>query len=145
MTVSRIYLDANVFLHAALQPPSSGIAQQACRVLNRAADGSFDAVTSALTWDEVVWNARHALGIDAANKAGRIMLAMPGVTLAPASAQVLGEAQKIAENTGLKPRDAIHAATALLAACDIIVSDDSDFDAFKRIKRISVEKAAGLR
>ena len=35
----------------------------------------------------------------------------------------------------LKPRDAIHLATALKAGASTIVSDDADFDNIKEIKR----------
>ena len=36
---------------------------------------------------------------------------------------------------GLKPRDAIHAATALRLGCKVIYSEDKDFDAVKGLKR----------
>ncbi|MHA1261420.1 MAG: type II toxin-antitoxin system VapC family toxin [Candidatus Freyarchaeota archaeon] len=49
------------------------------------------------------------------------------------------QAQKLVERYGLKPRDAIHAAAALDKNLTM-VSDDTDFDVVKGLKRIGIKE-----
>ena len=42
-------------------------------------------------------------------------------------------------NKNLKPRDAIHLATAKSMKCKAIISDDSDFEKIEGIKRIKLD------
>ena len=57
-----------------------------------------------------------------------------------ANKSILFKAQQLIEEYNLKPRDAIHAATALVNGINEIISDDSDFDKIKEIRRIPLEK-----
>ena len=49
---------------------------------------------------------------------------------------MLIKAQKLIKFYNIKPRDALHAATALLQGSNEIISDDIDFDKIKEIKRL---------
>ncbi|MBI3588682.1 type II toxin-antitoxin system VapC family toxin [Candidatus Micrarchaeota archaeon] len=106
--------------------------------------GEIKAATSLLTWDETAWIARKSAGTGAAGTVGRAFLDLPELARLPVSQSVVERAQQIMAEKGLDPRDAIHAATALLANCTAIVSEDPDLERVKEIKRISIGKAAGL-
>ncbi len=49
------------------------------------------------------------------------------VALIPATRQLWEEAAHLRATTGLKTADALHAATALRAGCDLFITNDSDF------------------
>ncbi|OIO24439.1 hypothetical protein AUJ14_06150 [Candidatus Micrarchaeota archaeon CG1_02_55_22] len=74
-------------------------------------------------------------------KSGKALLGL-SITFLPVSPAIITSAQSLVEVYSLKPRDAIHIATALAAGCNCIVSDDTDFDAVKaRIPRLPLKKA----
>lgn len=128
-----LYLDANVFIHAALDEGPRGRA--AARLLESVGDGKESAATSALTLDEVVWKLMRVAGRPAALEQGRRLMALP-VRLLDVKATDVQEALRLmARYPSLKPRDAIHAAVALNAGLFSIVSDDPDFDAVRELTR----------
>lgn len=128
-----IYLDSNVFIYAAVGGNREG---SWCRNLVRQiAEGENEAVTSALTVDEVVYQVRVSRGVETSIEAGEAVLQMAHLTVAPADAEVLWKSLDIGRQLGLYPRDAIHAATALLRGSPEVVSEDADFDKVKGLKR----------
>lgn len=134
------YIDANVFIFAILNDRSNPLAQSSISVLDKIIKGELKAVTSVLTWDEVVWSLRKNLDIEIVKEEGKKFLNFPNLEFIPADEFIIREAQKIVEKYNLKPRDAIHAATAVSKSIKEIISDDPDFDAVKEIKRIQLEK-----
>src|SRR3989338_4105391 len=129
-----IYLDTNIFLY-----PQTGtdILSRACTILlEKAANEEIEAGTSVLTWDEFNYALRKKIGKLAASEQSKLFLRLPGIIFFPATKEVIAKAQEIVELYRLDPRDAIHAATAILNKCDSIVSDDKDFDSVKGLKRI---------
>lgn len=128
------YLDANVFLHAVLE--SGPIGDAARRLLKQATTG--DAATSTLTVDEVVWSLWKIEGRDTAVAKGRQMIAARNVTYMPVTPDHLEQVLDLVEG-GMRPRDAIHAAVALEAGIQEIVSTDPDFDKVDGLKRILLE------
>lgn len=130
------YLDANVFIYAAMGEESKAVPAQ--KILQQVADGDMDACTSTLTWDEIVWAVKKALGYGDAIEEGLKFLSLPHLKLISADATVVMEAQRIIAEYKLKPRDAIHAATALKNGIKEFVSDDPDFDSVSGIKRIKL-------
>lgn len=128
------YFDANVFLYALLYegPP----ADASIRHLKALHDGEDAAITSALTIDEVTWTLQR-LGIrDLAIAEGRRMLSMPNLRVLPATPDIVRAALALMEEVpALRPRDAIHAATASAAGVFTIVSDDKDFDKVPGLRR----------
>lgn len=128
-----IYLDSNVFIYAAVSGNREG---SWCRdLIRRIAGGEDEAVTSALTVDEVVYQVRMSRGVEAAIEAGEAVLQMAHLTVAPADAETLWRSLDIGRQLGLYPRDAIHAATALLRGTPDFVSADADFDKVDGLKR----------
>ncbi len=57
----------------------------------------------------------------------RAVFAAPDVRLVPATRHLWEDAARLRAETGLKTPDALHAATALRAGCDLFVTNDTDF------------------
>ena len=94
------------------------------------------AYTSTLTWDEVVWVIRRVLGFDDALNQGAKLLSFPNLIFVEVDKLVVARAQKLLEEYGLRPRGAIHVASALKKGVKEIVSDDKDLDKVKEMERI---------
>ncbi|RLE87924.1 MAG: hypothetical protein DRJ49_05745 [Thermoprotei archaeon] len=139
---AMVYLDANVFIYPLIYDTSLAQATAAIRVLRCVADGSLPAVTSYLTWDEVVRVVLKLLGLRDAVSAGYKLLAFPKLKLLEVNEAVIFKAQWIIERYSLRPRDAIHAATALVSGESLIVSDDKDFDNVREFRRVGVMEFA---
>ena len=136
-----IYLDSNIFIFPILTQDSGK--SIACKeVLEKVVDGKLNAATSVLTWDEVVWATRKYLGAADSIEEGKKFMEFPNLKLLEANESTLIIANKLMEKNKLKPRDAIHAATAMISNSEGIISDDTDFDNVKEIKRFPVEKFA---
>jgi predicted nucleic acid-binding protein len=157
--VSRGYLDAN-YLYALLRQPRDQPDQRVTdwgrRVISEL-EGDR-AVISALVIDELVYRLLLAwLGDDGQrdalsvyrNNPGEITRSMSvrlervwtaldtlGLELAITDQQVVDRARDLLVNPGLAPRDAFHAAHALEARCQILVSSDSAFDRVEGLVRL---------
>jgi len=111
------------------------LAKKAEEYLRKASDGDFVAFTSSLTWDEVVYAVRKVAGVEESIEIGKLMLKIPFLKFLEVNHTVCEEAQKIIEKYKVMPRDAIHAALAL-KYCDVIVSNDRDFDLIEGLERV---------
>ncbi len=128
-----IYLDSNVFIYAALSEGKEGIW---CRdLVRRVTDGRDEAVTCALTVDEVVYQVRESRGLRPSIEAGEAVLQMAHLTVAPADAETLWKSLDLGRRFGLYPRDAIHAATALIRGTSELISEDADFEKVEGLRR----------
>ena len=65
----------------------------------------------------------------------RELFASGAVRLLDASYQVFEDAASIRADTGLKTPDALHAATAIIAACTLFITNDNDF---RRVQALPV-------
>jgi predicted nucleic acid-binding protein len=132
-----VYLDSNVFLYTLLHDGSSNPkAQRAADILRGVEDGKARGFSSLLTWDEVVWVVWRLSGYEYALKAGASILRIPNMTFVGVDERVILRAQDLVERHRLRPRDAIHASTAMLVGEREIVSDDADFDGVRDISRV---------
>jgi predicted nucleic acid-binding protein len=119
----RLYLDTNLFVYALEDiTPWSEVAQAVFRLC---ADGAATAVVSELALAECLVKPLR----DGNDEVVRVYLLgihqRPGLAVAPVSKPVLLEAARLrAAHAGLKTPDAIHAATAALSGCDILVTND---------------------
>ena len=57
----------------------------------------------------------------------RAVFAAPEVQLVPATRHLWENTARLRAETGMKTPDALHAATALRAGCDLFVTNDTDF------------------
>jgi predicted nucleic acid-binding protein len=127
-----LYLDANVFIFAALSTKEYGDKAEA--VLNRVQLGEEAAVTSALTFDEVFWEVKRNRGVDMAINTAEAMLNFPNLEIVAANKEMTLAAIVLIRRYGLAPRDALHAATAIGCGVDCFVSSDADFKKIKELK-----------
>ncbi len=67
-----LYLDANIFVYAALNTEDYG--DKAETLLQRTAQGEEQAITSVLTFDETLWAVKKHRGIEKALEAGQALL-----------------------------------------------------------------------
>lgn len=128
------YIDAMVFVYAALG--EGRLAQGAVRHLRGLVEGDAPGITSALTVDEVVWVLAREGARELALAEGGRMLSLPNLRVLPATADTMRSALELMERVPtLRPRDAVHAATAIEAGVFAIVSDDPGFDRVPGLER----------
>ena len=133
-----VYVDSNIFIYPAIYDPETiPEAARARARLQEIASGSFEAYTSTVTWDEVTWVVRRLFGSEKAAAQGASFLRLPNLRLLKVDIDVVSEAQSILEEFGLKPRDAIHAATAIRNGIGRILSYDEDFDTLPNLARVA--------
>ena len=129
------YFDANVFILPQIYDLSVESVAKAKEYLTSLTEGEIEGCTSTLTWDEIVYIVRKIGGEKSSLIAGTRFLTFPHLKIVDADFRIISKAQKIVETYRLKPRDAIHAACALIYCNGEIISSDSDFDVIEDIKR----------
>lgn len=133
-----IYLDANIFIYATINNNKEG---EICRdILSRVAFKKMIANTSFLTWDELSYVIRREKDREKAIEEGKEFLKFPSLIFLKVDKSIIDKAQELIEHYNIKPRDAIHAASAIVNGIKEIISDDSDFDKVKEIKRTKLEE-----
>jgi uncharacterized protein len=133
------YLDANILIYAIADDGEKGLACK--RILNKIAEGNIRACTCYLSWDEFLFILRKKLGKEAAIVESGKLLNFPNLIWIVVDDAIIRNAQIISEKYSLHARDAIHAASTILSRSDNIISDDSDFDKVKELKRIGIGKS----
>jgi len=128
-----LYLDAGVFIFAALNRQALG--KRARSLIQRIAEGKEEAATCALSVDEIIWIVGKHRSREDALAAGRAFLSVPNLKILPVNQDAILSALTLMRRYGLDPRDAIHAATAVLNRCATIVSADAHFDVVVEIPR----------
>jgi uncharacterized protein len=130
------YLDSNVFIYPVIyQTESEPKAKKAKEILFDIETGKMKAYTSALTWDEVVWVVSKTMNRTEGIEQGKKLLNFPNLQFVAADGSILSRAQRLMEKRKINPRDAIHVASALEKKVTEIISDDSELDTIKEIKR----------
>jgi len=132
-----LYVDSNVFLYPIVyRLETIEEAKESKNFLLKISEGSVEACTATITWDEIVWVIRRIFGLKPSIELGRKFLEFPNLKLLSVKRSVILRAQRLIEKYKIKPRDAIHAATALENNIETIVSYDRDFDKLEEIKRL---------
>jgi len=127
-----IYIDSNIFIQGIIRNDEN------CKnVIRKIAKKEYKGITSVLTWDEIVHIVKKFLGGEVARMEGAKFFTLPNFIFIDAKKDIILKAQKLIEEYDLQPRDAIHIATAIHAGINEIISEDSDFDVVKEIKRVS--------
>jgi predicted nucleic acid-binding protein len=121
----KVYVDANVFLNAILYDPAENPeARRAVAFLETIKQDVVHATTSLLTWDEFVWVVRKELGVETARTKGREFLSFPHLHFVEVTTTLVSRAQAILEQHCVKPRDAIHIATAIASSASTFITLD---------------------
>lgn len=127
------YLDSNLIIYAILDETDLG--EWARGVLERVQNEEMPACTSFLTFDEVFYKVNKIKGIDVAVQNLEAFLTMPNMRFFDVNDGVIWKALELIKEYKILPRDAIHAATALIAGAETIYSEDGDFDNIRGLKR----------
>jgi|SRR3989344_1325045 len=131
------YLDTTVFTYGILYDDKKAI--KCKEFMKKVARKEILGISSVITWDEVFYTVKKTLGKEVALEEGKRFLELPGLILVKLDVNILQKAMELIEKYFIDPRDAIHAATALVNGINEIISDDSDFDKIKELKRIPLE------
>lgn len=134
-SMDKKYLDASVFIQGILREDN-----KSKEVILKIANNEFMGVTSVLSWDEIVYVVQKFLGREIALREGNKLFNLPNIEFIDAKKDVIIGAGKLMDKYNINPRDAIHCATALKLNIKEIISEDSDFDKVKELKRISCSK-----
>ncbi|MEM2933471.1 MAG: type II toxin-antitoxin system VapC family toxin [Methanocellales archaeon] len=128
-----VYLDANVFVFAALATDELGDASRYILANLR----KIEAKTSCLTLDELAWAVLRRVDISTAAEACRAVLMLKDLNIASVEYGDTWEMTKAMETWKLKPRDGLHLAIMKRLGEKTIVSEDEHFDK-TNVKRISI-------
>ena len=130
-----MYLDANFFIFALLDKTKKG--DTARSIQRQIQEGKKPACTSALALDEVMWvlikNKRRNL----LRKAIEGIYSLNNLKIGEVSSMIPLRALDFIDTYSLKPRDAFHLAVMDELHISEIVSNDSDFDKVKSVRRIN--------
>ncbi len=133
-----VYLDTTVFTSATLV--TGKIGEAAKELLTQIIKGKLKAYTSVLTFDELFWTIRKRLDHDTAVDYTESFINIPNLIFVDADLDVIAGAHALLSDVKLRPRDAIHAASAMRKGVKIIISEDKDFDKIEKLKRVSLEQ-----
>lgn len=129
------YVDSNVFLYPVLYNELEE-SKEARKILSQIEEKKIHAYTSTLTWDEVSYVVERILGKTDAIEVGKKFINFPFLRFITVDDEIIRRSQVIREKYNLKPRDSIHLSCAIERNISEIITDDSDFDHIKEIKRI---------
>ena len=130
------YLDSNIFIYQVLySPEAQEKSRNARELLLKVENGELKAYTSTLTWDEVVWVITRTFGREEGTSQGRKLLGFPNLEFIDVDKITISTAQSLLGKYSLRPRDALHIASALNKNIKTIISDDDDFDKVAEITR----------
>lgn len=134
-----VYLDSNVFIYAVERVPPYA---EAFRPLFRSVlAGETPAVTSEVTLAEILvkpFRTRDAQLMTAFEDA----LSGPGLTVVPVSRAVLVQSARLRAASRMKLPDSVHAATAQLAGCDVLLTNDTGIGEVPGVELVRLSDAA---
>lgn len=121
----KTYLDTNVFVYAFVNTDVFG--EQARDILDKVVRGRLKACTSFLTYDEFMWSVGKLAGRAKARTYVQEVFRMKHLECIPLDEKIVWQAHELLANEQLNPRDALHAASALVIGAERIVSEDKEF------------------
>jgi len=134
-----VYLDANVFVFAALGKDALGDASRHILANLR----EIDAKTCCLTIDELAWVVLKRVDNVTAVRACRAVLSLRDLDVVSIEYGDMWKTVELMETFGLRPRDAVHLAIMKRLGEKTITTEDTHFDIKNLgVKRISIEKFA---
>lgn len=131
-----MYFDSNIFVYALIYDHQLEDFKKADYYLQRIVKAEIIGYTSTLTWDEVFYVIKKNNDLDKAIQASNVFLKLPNLCFINVDFSVILEAHNIIRESGIMPRDAIHAACAIKYCNGNIVSNDNCFDNINKMKRI---------
>ena len=139
----EFYTDSNLFIYSALDKGLIG--SEAKIIIKKINDGEYNAYTSTLTIDEVLWKVQKDVGRGIASETAKKMINLKNLKFIDADLFVIQKAVEIYQTEKIDPRDSIHLASMKKLKLNLIISSDSDFDKIKEIKRIDFTKVKHIQ
>ncbi|TFG11410.1 MAG: PIN domain-containing protein [Promethearchaeota archaeon] len=134
--MKTVYIDSNVFLNSVLYNlEENDEAKRSHNFLQKIIAKKVIGATSVLTWDEFTWITKRELDKETAIKKGNEFLLFPDLIFLKITQKTIKKAQDLFSKYNIKPRDAIHCASALENGISTIISFDDDFDCIHEITR----------
>ena len=131
------YVDSNIFVYALGNTDKK--TKKCIHILEKITKKEIESSTSLLTWDEFYYTIKKQMSKEEAVEESKKFLNFPNLIFLEVTKEIISKAQELISEYNLKPRDAIHAASAIKNNIKEIISDDPDFDKIKEIERIKVE------
>ncbi len=128
-----MYIDSNIFIFASTDQDILGESCQ--KILDMIESGEIQAASSLLVLDEVIWVLKKNLGREVAIKISKATLSLP-IKWIDVSKSIMIETIDSFQKYNLDPRDCLHLASMKNSGITTIISEDTDFDKVKSIKRI---------
>jgi len=131
-----IFLDSNVFMYAAGSPHP--YKDPCIRILSDLETGALKAAVNSETFQELLYRYSHIKLADKGVELCRELLKYP-LTILPVTEADIRLAIDLFDNhraSGLKPRDAIHAATMQNNGISRLISADKDFEHLGIVTRL---------
>ncbi len=129
------YFDTGVFVTPMLKNRSRTVVDQCVEWQRSIEEGRVRAYTSYLTWDEICYLVQRSVSREDASVVGQDFLSLPNLEFVPVESEVMKIAQMILGKWLVRPRDAIHASSSLMAAGGTIVTLDVNKSDYQRLVR----------
>lgn len=134
-----VYLDTNVFIFASLGDEGDIRTQKARELLQRIIEGKETGHTSLLAIDEFVWTViKQKKDRKTAIEQGLRLHTLP-IHFIPLITSISLRALHLMQRYQISPRDALHASSCMEVKATGLVTDDSDFDQIKEVKRLKLQ------
>ena len=137
----RVYLDTNIFIYALNGFPA--YAPTLVELFDCIESGGISAATSELTLAELlIVPFRHG-NADEEKRCRMILRPRPYLPLLPVSIEILEAMARLrAAQPSMRTPDAIHAATAQLAKCDVFLTNDHRLKAISGLRSVLLSDVA---
>ena len=134
-----VYLDSNVFIYAVerVTPYAEALGPLFASVVS----GGTPAVTSEITLAEALVKPLR-LGDPELRAEFESALAGPGLAVVPISRPVLVQSARLRAASRMKLPDAVHAATAQLAGCDVLLTNDTGITVVPGVEVVRLAEVA---
>jgi|SRR3989344_1187001 len=134
-----VYIDTNVFVYAISNRAELG--ERARAILRQVEDSKIDAATSCMTFSEIVHVLIKISDRKTAVAAGEGFLALNNLNIEGMNKTTCRIALETINQSAIRPQDALHYATMKEAGITEIITEDSDFDKIKGIRKYSIKEA----
>jgi predicted nucleic acid-binding protein len=136
--VTRLYVDSNVFIY--LLEGEKHLQEMVQSAFRNIEDNKVSLFTSEITMTECLTGAFRA-GLDDLAQNYLDLFASEGfITMLPINGDVCLAAARLGATHRLKTVDAIHLASATLAECQALLSNDSGFRSTERLEIVRLEQ-----
>lgn len=135
------YLDVNVFIYAL--EGHAAFSEALGSLFEEVQNGRIATVTSEITLAEALVKPFREGRTDLATVYERFLQTRPSFAVLPVTRSILVEAARLRATTRLKLPDAIHAATAQLAGCSVLLTNDTGIAAVPGVEVLRLSEVAG--